>query len=147
MIWHCMQIVSLSLHFSVLYENTSSESQLAIATNGDEDSQFLRLYDMACATGEQSIATVKMPESRRQDLEELEINKTSFSPDGILLAVAQNDNTVLVYETQYMDRELYQLRHSGEAVSFKQEREYGMTAAIWQEGIGGRGSGIGHLEH
>ena len=102
---------------------------------------------MACATGEQSIATVKMPESRRQDLEELEINKTSFSPDGILLAVAQNDNTVLVYETQYMDRELYQLRHSGEAVSFKQEREYGMTAAIWQEGIGGRGSGIGHLEH
>ena len=74
---------------------------------------------------------------------ELEVNKVSFSPDGILLAVARSDNSAYVYDTRYLkQKELYLLRHPGERASLGQGREYGMTAATWQTGIGGKGLGL-----
>lgn len=116
-----------------------TESQLALVTNSGEG-HYLRLYDVARHNGEHPIETITMPPA--QNREELEINKTSFSPDGILLAVARNDNTAYVYDTRFIKEELYALRHVGESVSVEREREYGMTAALWHDGVRGKGLGL-----
>lgn len=72
----------------------------------------------------------------------MEVNCASFSPDGIFLALARNDDLIHVYDTRFMDKILHTFRHDEEHRSVERHREYGVVSAKWLEAPGGGGLGL-----
>ena len=72
-----------------------------------------------------------------------EVNCAAFSPDGIFLAVARNDNVVHVYDSRNLERGvLYSFQHNypnREVAGFK---GFGIVEAQWVTSFDGRGLGL-----
>jgi WD40 repeat protein len=61
-----------------------------------------------------------------------EVNCSSFSPDGMYLALARNDNCTHVYDRRMWDRGvIFEYRHGGESKAASQKDVYGVVKAQW----------------
>jgi hypothetical protein len=72
------------------------------------------------------------------------VTAVSFSPDGLLLAVARSDDEVHVYDTRFMGQGREPLRrflHWGDNCCMAGD-EWGVVDAVWVDGWCGRGLGI-----
>jgi len=116
--------------------------RLALFTRGAPESNTLRIYDISRKNGRQPTSTVDL-EAFSEGGEEGEVNCTAFSPDGIYLAVARNDNVVHVYDSRNLERGvLHTFQHNypnREVAGFK---GFGIVEAQWVTSFDGRGLGL-----
>ena len=77
------------------------------------------------------------------DPPEGEVRAVSFSPDGLLLAVARSDDQLHVYDSRFMgSREpMGRFLHWGEDCCLGRDR-WGIVDAVWVDGWCGRGLGV-----
>jgi len=78
------------------------------------------------------------------DPPEGEVKAVSFSPDGLLLAVARSDDELHVYDSRFMgsSREpMKRFLHWGEDCCLDGDR-WGIVDAVWVDGWCGRGLGV-----
>lgn len=117
---------------------------LALITSSDSNSSHsLSLFDVARGEGQRCLGTRVHPlqphagfptPSIRRDRSSLEVAHASFSPDGILLALARTDNATHVYDVRYLSEEpLLVLRH-GMVDDGTREDVFGVTGLKWVEG-------------
>ncbi|RDB23680.1 hypothetical protein Hypma_009157 [Hypsizygus marmoreus] len=117
-------------------------TRLALLTRGLSRTHTLHIYDLS-RTGTPT-PTHTTPLSPFPSTLEGEINSTSFSPDGIYLALGRNDNTTHVYDVRNLDRVLYEWNHwGGGRMCPGGEPGYGVTQVEWVDGVWGRGLGVG----
>ncbi|KAF8159542.1 WD40-repeat-containing domain protein [Crassisporium funariophilum] len=109
-------------------------STLALATRGPDNKHFLRLFDarrrLPTATTHISLESFPV----REENFEGEVNNATYSPDGIFLALARNDNHTHVYDVRMLGRSegpLFDYRHSGESKVASREEMYGVVKAQW----------------
>lgn len=118
--------------------------------NGDE--HILRLYDIRRKNGADLVSTInleKFPVIKRThpdgEVESVlgEINCAVFSPDGIYLAVARNDNIVDVYDSRFLERGfLHRFKHEDPNFNTPGFYGFGVVEAQWKESFEGRGLGL-----
>lgn len=61
-----------------------------------------------------------------------EVNNASFSPDGMYLALARNDNHTHVYDRRMWDRGvIFEYSHGGESKAASEKDVYGVVKAQW----------------
>ena len=61
-----------------------------------------------------------------------EVNNSSFSPDGMYLVLARNDNRAHVYDRRMWDRGVvFEYNHTGESKVVSQKEMYGVVNAQW----------------
>jgi WD40 repeat protein len=103
---------------------------------------MLRIYDIDRKNGRQPISTINL-EIFAEEGDDGEVNYTTFSPDGIYLAVARNDNVVHVYDSRNLERGvLHSFKHNypnREVAGFK---GFGVVEAQWVTSFDGRGLGL-----
>ena len=121
----------------------SPGQRLALFTRGQE-SNTLRIYDISRKNGRQPISTIDLETFAKEgEDDDGEVNCTAFSPDGIYLAVARNDNVVHVYDSRNLERGvLHCFQHNypnREVAGFK---GYGVVEAQWVTSFDGRGLGL-----
>ena len=62
------------------------------------------------------------------------VNWTSYSPDGIYLAVARSDNRTQVFDTRFLGRGLlYDFEHDHSAEATQVDNLYGVYKGEWLE--------------
>jgi WD40 repeat protein len=152
MAWHWTQMVS-SLILSSKYDiqklmDGFSGTRLAICTAAPDDVHFLRIYDVHRKNGQHAIHEVQLdpflasiPPST---LEEGEVTAVSFSPDGLLLAIARSDDELHVYDSRFMGqgrKPMRRFRHWGDDCCVG-GLKWGVVDAVWVDGWCGRGVGI-----
>jgi hypothetical protein len=84
------------------------------------------------------------PGSSQSEPREGEVRAVSFSPDGLLLAVARSDDELHVYDSRFMGRSREPMRrflHWGEDCCLSGDR-WGIVDAVWVDGWCGRGLGV-----
>ncbi|KAH7913875.1 WD40-repeat-containing domain protein [Hygrophoropsis aurantiaca] len=126
---------------------------LALMT-ATSSSHHLRLYDVR-RTGPQPSSSVPLPPTLTihptaqiplvpyAKYQSYEVNCASFSPDGLFLAVARNDNITHVYDTRNIGRDvLYGFPHQDPHRGVPGTESYGVVEAQWVTGRGGRGMGL-----
>ncbi|KAI9461035.1 WD40-repeat-containing domain protein [Lactarius psammicola] len=122
--------------------------RLALCTAGPESGvHSLRIYDVRRRNGQRPIQEVQLdifdsglPEPASRDDE---VTAASFSPDGILLAVARSDDELHIYDSRFMGR-------SGEPMARYLHWDndccvgdkWGIVDAVWVNGWCGKGFGI-----
>ena len=105
--------------------------QLAIASSSNQDDylQFnLRLYDVRIGSQHRTHEHRLLPFAPTPNNQPVldTIISSSFSPDGLFLALGREDNMTHVYDARYFDDPLYVLRHeTGHG------RKYGITHHDW----------------
>ncbi|KAI0068270.1 WD40 repeat-like protein [Artomyces pyxidatus] len=140
----------------LLYELDAKESgdamaidaegeRLALFTNGPGATHTLRMYDVRrdrrIAVQKITLEPFMLDASVSPDALG-EVTTASFSPDGVLLAVARNDDELHVYDSRFLGRgPMGVYPHSGDDRCMGSDR-YGVTEATWVEGWGGYGLGI-----
>jgi len=118
---------------------------LALFTRGPSESSILRIYDISRKNGRQPTSTIELETFAKEgeDDDGGEVNCTAFSPDGIYLAVARNDNVVHVYDSRNLERGvLHYFKHNypnREVAGFK---GFGVVEAQWVSSFDGRGLGL-----
>jgi len=118
--------------------------RLALFTRGRLASNTLRIYDIGRKNGRQPIFSCDLAEFAQEGVDDDgEVNCAAFSPDGIFLAVARNDNVVHVYDSRNLERGvLYSFQHNypnREVAGFK---GFGIVEAQWVTSFDGRGLGL-----
>ncbi|KAF5355362.1 hypothetical protein D9758_006117 [Tetrapyrgos nigripes] len=109
-----------------------SGSKLALLTRTSSEN-FLRLYEAQNSKMSRSTShTVTLMPSQVHGLP-LEVSTAAFSPDGIYIAVARRDNRTHVYDSRYLDRLLYDFRHSGRSRASPGHDSYGVTQVEWTQ--------------
>jgi WD40 repeat protein len=103
---------------------------LALCTRGAEISHILRLYDIRNRNAK-NIRTVNLKPFPSEI--EGEVNTTAFSPDGIHLAVARNDNHTHIYDSRKLDKLLFDFEHKGACRKSPGSDSYGVVHAEWVE--------------
>jgi len=104
--------------------------RLMIATEGVEDSYFLRQYDARrhIKKTQQKVSLEPFVGSGRA-----EVNRLSFSSDGTYLAVPRSDNTTHVYDGRYLSRgPLHIFAHDGGTTTLN--NRYGIVEVAWVDG-------------
>ena len=84
------------------------------------------------------------PDSSQSEPREGEVGAVSFSPDGLLLAVARSDDELHIYDSRFMGRSREPMRrflHWGEDCCSVGDR-WGIIDAVWVDGWCGRGLGV-----
>lgn len=140
-----------------------SGDRLALFTRGGEegqrDSNILRLYDIKRKNGRHPIFETELeafpivkkvhagnPDNGVEPWVEYiegEVTCSVFSPDGIYLAVARNDNEVHVYDSRNLGRGvLYRFCHQDPNRDTPGYRGYGIVEAQWAPNFDGRGLGL-----
>ena len=66
------------------------------------------------------------------------VNSTEFSPDGILLALARNDDQTHIYDVRYTKDVYLELRHRRRRYT----HGYGITGCKWVQGFTPGGLGL-----
>ncbi|KAF8906207.1 WD40-repeat-containing domain protein [Gymnopilus junonius] len=105
---------------------------LALSTRASVNRHILRLYDVnrQNPTAHTTIDLETFP-SRYEGFEG-EVNCTTFSPDGVYLAVARNDNFLHVYDSRMLTRgPLFEYEHFGESKAPSQTSTFGVVKAQW----------------
>jgi len=112
----------------------STGTTLALCTEAGLNHNTLRLYDVH---GRNPIATTTVdldpfPERDPEEGYDGEINVATFSPDGIYLALARNDNHTHVYDRRMLSRgPLFDYEHFGESKVASKYDRYGVVNAQW----------------
>ncbi len=73
-----------------------------------------------------------------------EVRAISFSPDGLLLAVARSDDELHIYDSRFMGRSREPMRrflHWGDDCCLGGDR-WGIVDAVWVDGWCGKGLGV-----
>jgi WD40 repeat protein len=107
-----------------------SGALLALCTRGTERPHILRLYDIRNRNAK-AIGTINL-ESFPSDIEG-EVNSAAFSPDGIHLALARNDNHTHIYDSRKLDKLLFDFEHNGACRKSPGSDSYGVVHAEWVE--------------
>jgi WD40 repeat protein len=84
------------------------------------------------------------PGTSQSEPREGEVRAVSFSPDGLLLAVARTDDELHVYDSRFMGRSGEPMRrflHWGDDCCPGGDR-WGIVDAVWVDGWCGRGLGV-----
>lgn len=105
---------------------------LALSTRASENRHVLRLYDVnrQNPAAHTAINLETFP-VRYEDFEG-EVNCTTFSPDGVYLAVARNDNFLHVYDSRMLTRgPLFEYEHFGESKAPSQTSTFGVVKTQW----------------
>lgn len=93
----------------------------------DANTNYLRIFNVAGRRRKapvQSIRLLPFPDTKK----EKEVNHAEFSPDGLYLSVARNDNEVHVYDARFLDNGvLRRFRHVNEVGSFC----FGAVQSTW----------------
>ncbi|KAI0005562.1 WD40-repeat-containing domain protein [Russula compacta] len=118
-------------------------ARLALCTAAYDRTHSLRLYDVRRKNGRRPVQEIQLDPF---DVEprEGEVTAVSFSPDGLLLAVARSDDELHVYDSRFMGRHREPMRkflHWGEDCCMGGDR-WGIVDAVWVDGWCGRGLGI-----
>lgn len=133
----CFQsILQVSIPFrfiSVLLTLTSNclGATLALSTRAINNKHLLRIYDIRRGLPKATILMELEPFPIRDDFEG-EVNNASFSPDGMYLALARNDNRTHIYDRRMWDRGvLFEYVHHGESKAASPKDVYGVVKAQW----------------
>ncbi|KAF9477384.1 WD40 repeat-like protein [Pholiota conissans] len=117
----------------------STGSTFALSTRAPGNRHIIRLYDIARRNGK---ATLKVNLEKfpvRYPGFEGEVTNSSFSPDGLLLALARNDNQTHVYDLRAVHRgPLYKFEHTGECQASDNRCLYGVVKAQWLHSVRSR---------
>ncbi|KAH9043653.1 WD40-repeat-containing domain protein [Lactarius pseudohatsudake] len=124
--------------------------QLAICTVGpDSGTHSLRVYDVRRRNGQEPIQHIRLgtfdsgsPEPGSHANED-QVTTASFSPDGILLAVARSDDELHIYDSRFMGRRaepMARYLHWDDDCCIGDK--WGIVDAVWVDGWCGRGFGI-----
>jgi WD40 repeat protein len=131
-------------------DHVSTGERLALCTTSGEDSHSLRLYDVGRKNGKSPVQEIRLdsfyvgPGRSQVESREGEVRAVSFSPDGLLLAVARSDDELHVYDSRFMGRSREPMRrflHWGEDCCLGGDR-WGIVDAVWVDGWCGRGLGV-----
>ena len=116
-----------------LFANSHLEigALLALCTRGAERSHMLRLYDIRSKNAD-AIRVIDL-EPFPADIVG-EVNSVAFSPDGIHLALARNDNHTHIYDSRKLNKLLFDFEHSGPCRKSPGSESYGVVHAEWVEG-------------
>jgi WD40 repeat protein len=113
--------------------------RLALFTRGSLESHILRLYDIQRKDGRSPITTLSLNDF----IADGEVNCAAFSPDGIYLAAARNDNVVDVYDSRNLeDGPLYKFKHKDPNYGTPGIESYGIVEAQWVTSFNGRSLGL-----
>lgn len=104
---------------------------LALSTRALDNRHLLRIYDTRRGLPKATHIMELEPFPIHDDFEG-EVNNASFSPDGMYLAMARNDNRTHVYDRRMWDRGvLFEYGHVGESKAASQKDVYGVVKAQW----------------
>ena len=104
---------------------------MALSTRAPNNKHLLRVYDIRRGRPKATVLIPLEPFPIRDDFEG-EVNSGSFSPDGMYLALARNDNRTHVYDRRMWDRGvLFEYGHDGESKAASQKDVYGVVKAQW----------------
>ncbi|KAL0065171.1 hypothetical protein AAF712_007841 [Marasmius tenuissimus] len=98
----------------------------------------MRLYDVATKSSK-PYRTLNLPSFvlglvDNEDDWSAAVNSASYSPDGIYLAVARNDNTVHMYDSRMLERgTLHEFEHDGPSRVSPGKSSFGVLGAQWLE--------------
>ncbi|KAF8967632.1 WD40-repeat-containing domain protein [Flammula alnicola] len=112
----------------------STGTSLALATRASGTRNILRMYDVARRDGKATTTIDLEPFPLRYKDFEGEVASAMFSPDGIFLALARNDNQTHVYDVRYLHSgrpPIYMYEHSGECKAALRTCVYGVVKAQW----------------
>jgi len=102
---------------------------LALSTRGPERSHVLRLYDVA---RQHKSATTTISLDSFPGHCDGEVTNAMFSPDGVYLSLARNDNHIHVYDVRYLGKGvIFDYAHSTESKAASQTLVYGVVKAQW----------------
>jgi WD40 repeat protein len=113
-----------------------------------EDAHTLQLYDVARRAFGVPAATARCAPFRLPPGDVRtggEVTTAAFSPDGLLLACARNDDAVHVFDVRRLTRPIAQFSHDGgrDANEGTGKGQYGVTQVRWvQEHRRGVGRGL-----
>ncbi|TFK75001.1 WD40 repeat-like protein [Pluteus cervinus] len=108
---------------------------LALVTQPDENMFKLKLFDVKGANGtpHASIDIQFHGDSVG------EINMATWSPDGIFLAIARNDNSTHVYDMRMLsDDPLFVYQHRGPSAVNPGHESFGVVSALWTTSLSER---------
>lgn len=116
---------------------------MALCTAAYDYTHSLRLYDVRRKNGQRPVQEIQLDPF---DIEprEGEVTAVTFSPDGLLLAVARSDDELHLYDSRFMGRHREPMRrfmHWGEDCCMGGDR-WGIADAVWVDGWCGRGLGV-----
>ena len=120
-------------YFQYIYSNQKFTGDiLALSTRGEGNAHILRLYDIG-KRDKRATATVSLEKyATRHDGFEGEVNCSTFSPDGLFLALARNDEQTHVYDVRYLTRgPVFVYEHKGECRTASLTDRYGVVKAQW----------------
>ncbi|KAK1219659.1 hypothetical protein PQX77_017610 [Marasmius sp. AFHP31] len=101
-------------------------------------SNKMRLYDVASKSSK-PYRTLNLPSFvlglvDHEDDWSAAVNTASYSPDGIYLSVARNDNIVHIYDSRMIERgTLYEFEHNGPSRVSPGNASYGVLGTQWLE--------------
>jgi len=127
------QCVPLKFECSLFFAKTLinfTGALLAVCTRGTERIHKLRLYDIRNKNSS-AIRTIKLVSFPARI--EGEVNSVAFSPDGIHLALARNDNHTHIYDSRKLDKLLFDFEHHGPCRKSPGSESFGVVHAEWVE--------------
>jgi WD40 repeat protein len=110
----------------------------------------MRIYDVHQKNGQQPLQEIPLdvfnfrPGSSQSEPHEGEVRAVSFSPDGLLLAVARSDDELHIYDSRFMGggkKPMQRFLHWGEDCSLGGDG-WGIVDAVWIDRWCGRGLGV-----
>ncbi|KAI0249503.1 WD40-repeat-containing domain protein [Lactifluus subvellereus] len=123
-------------------------ARLALCTAALDGTHFLRIYDVHRGNGQRATQEVQLnhfhADFTQSASQEGEVTAVSFSPDGLLLAIARSDDEVHVYDSRFMGQGIGPMRrflHWGDDCCMAGDK-WGVVDAVWVNGWCGRGLGI-----
>ncbi|KAL0950198.1 hypothetical protein HGRIS_010190 [Hohenbuehelia grisea] len=121
---------------SIAIDPTGSELSL-ITQHASDGTTFLRMYDIR-RRNNSAKESIRLPHiSPHRPVTDSpgagEVNCAVYSPDGVFLAIAQNDDSTLVYDSRFLGRgPIYDFRHQYEAGTHTPgDPSYGVVHAEW----------------
>jgi len=120
-----------------------SGSKLALCTQAESNKHILRLYDIRRREPTAHVSLVLAPFRRGGDGGdkgfEGEMNVVTFSPEGLYLAIARNDNHTHLYDRRMIrsrgddepSEPLFDYEHRGESKAASEHELYGIVNAQW----------------
>ena len=108
---------------------------------------MLRLYDVGTKS-KKPYRTLNLPSFEiglldAEDDYDGAVNSASFSPDGIYLAVARNDNRVHVYDSRMLERGLlHEFEHNGPSRVSPSKTSFGISGAQWIQSLSSNRLGL-----